>query len=105
MLADINAEIATLNDPDVFRADNAARNRRLLYISSYAVGCIVGAIVGFGATGALLFVSAMKLVVSASFLLNKGRPVGRFVATTRSGDESYGLAIPASKAPMSPWRD
>lgn len=101
----MTVKVATLNDPKVLSTTNTARNRRLLYISCYTIGCITGAIINFGATGSLLFVSAMKLVVSASFLFNKGRPVGRFVTTTGLSDDHYGMATPLSKTPLSPWRN
>lgn len=98
-------EISTLNDPRLFNAENAARNRRLLYIVSYATGCTIGANMSFGVTGSLFFVSTMKLIVSASFLLNRGRAAARFPDARGPEDESYELVRPASKAPLSPWRD
>lgn len=105
ILADAVIEIATLNDPRLFRADDAARNRRLLYVTSYAVGCIVGAVMGFGAIGSLFFVSVIKLIVSASFLLNRGRAAARFPEAAGSGDDSYEMGSPVAKAPSSPWRN
>jgi hypothetical protein len=98
-------KISTLNDPRLLQADNAARNRRLLYILLYASGCIIGATISFGTTGSLFFVSAMKLVVTASFLLNRGRAAGRFADAAGLRDESYEMASPLSKAPLSPWRN
>jgi uncharacterized membrane protein YoaK (UPF0700 family) len=103
--ANMVVKISTLNDPRLLQADNAARNRRLLYILSYAAGCIIGATMSFGTTGSLLFISAMKLVVTASFLLNRGRAAGRFSETAGLRDESYELSTSPSKAPLSPWRN
>ena len=98
-------EIGVLNDPRLLQADNAARNRRLLYIASYAVGCIIGAVVGFGKTGSLFFVAAMKLIISASFLLNRGRAAARYSEAAGSGDDNHEMGTPVSKAPSSPWRN
>jgi uncharacterized membrane protein YoaK (UPF0700 family) len=98
-------EIAMLNDPRLLHADNAARNRRLLYISSYAAGCIIGAIVSFGLSGSLFLISATKLIISASFLLNRGQAAARYPEAAGSGDESYEMGTPISKAPSSPWRN
>ena len=103
--ADERVKIAMLNDPRLLHADNAARNRRLLYVSSYAAGCVIGAVVGFGPTGSLFVISAMKLIISASFLLNRGRAAARYPKAAGSGDESYEMGIPVSKAPSSPWRN
>jgi len=103
--ANTNFEIATLNDPRLLHADNAARNRRLLYVSSYATGCIIGAVVSFGPTGSLFLIAAMKLVISVSFLLNRGRAASRYPEAAGSGDESYEMGTPISKAPTSPWRN
>jgi hypothetical protein len=95
-----------LNDPRLLRVVNAARNRRLLYVSSYAAGCIIGAIVSFGPSGSFFLISAMKLIISASFLLNRGRAAAaRYPETTASGDESYEMGTPVSKAPSSLWRN
>lgn len=103
--ADERVKIAMLNDPRLLHADNAARNRRLLYVSSYAAGCVIGAVVGFGPTGSLFVISAMKLIISASFLLNRGRAAARYPKAAGSGDESYEMGTPVSKAPSSPWRN
>lgn len=103
--ANTNSEIAMLNDPRLLHAENAARNRRLLYVSSYAVGCIVGAVVSFGPTGSLFLISAIKLIISASFLLNRGRAAARYPEAAGSGDENYEMGTPVSKAPSSPWRN
>lgn len=51
-----------------------------------------------GTVSSLLLVSAMKLIISASFLLNRGRAAGRFLETTRSGEDGYNLASPVVKA-------
>lgn len=98
-------EIAMLNDPRLLHADNAARNRRLLYVSSYAAGCIIGGIVSFGPSGSLFLISAIKLVISASFLINRGRAAARYPESAGSGEESYEMGTPVSKAPSSPWRN
>jgi hypothetical protein len=98
-------KISTLNDPRLLQTDNAARNRRLLYILSYASGCIIGATMSFGTTGSLFVISAMKLIVTASFLLNRGRAAGRFADAAGLRDERYEMASPLSKAPLSPWRN
>jgi uncharacterized membrane protein YoaK (UPF0700 family) len=98
-------EIAVLNDPRLLHAENAGRNRRLLYVASYAVGCIIGEVVSFGVTGSLFFVTAVKLVMSASFLLNRGRLAARFSGAAGSGDDNYEMGTPVSKAPSSLWRD
>jgi uncharacterized membrane protein YoaK (UPF0700 family) len=103
--ADTRIEIAMLNDPRLLHADNAARNRRLLYVSSYAAGCIIGAVVSFGVTGSLFLVSAIKLIISASFLLNRGRAAARYPEPAGSNEESYEMGTPVSKAPSSPWRN
>jgi uncharacterized membrane protein YoaK (UPF0700 family) len=103
--ADTVIEIAMLNDPRLLHAENAARNRRLLYVASYAAGCIIGAVMSFGPTGSLFFVTALKLVISASFVLNRGRAGGRFPEAAGSGDNNYEMGTPVSKAPSSPWRD
>jgi len=103
--ADIGFEIAMLNDPRLLHADNAARNRRLLYVSSYFSGCTIGAIVSFGPTGSLFLISAIKLIISASFLLNRGRAAARFPEAAGCGDENYEMGTPISKAPSSPWRN
>ncbi|GAB7322380.1 hypothetical protein MBLNU13_g03338t1 [Cladosporium sp. NU13] len=99
------AIIAMLNDPRLLHADNAARIRRLLYVSSYAAGCIIGAVVSLGPTGSLFVISAVKLIISASFLLNRGRAAARHPEAARSGEESYETGTPAPKAPSSPWRN
>jgi hypothetical protein len=70
-------------------------------MASYAVECIVGAIMSFEARGSLVFVSAMKLVVSVSFLLNRGRAAARLSEAPGSENENYGLVTPVSKAPLS----
>lgn len=103
--ANTNLKIATLNDPRLLLADNAARNRRLVYVSSYATGCIVGAVVSFGPTGSLFLIATVKLIISASFLLNRGRAAARYPEAAGSGDESYEMGTPISKAPSSPWRN
>jgi hypothetical protein len=103
--ADTRIEIAMLNDPRLLQVDNAARNRRLLYVLSYAAGCIIGAIVSFGPSGSLFLISVLKLIVSASFLLNRGRAAARYPEAAGSRDESYEMGTPVSKAPSSPWRN
>ena len=103
--ANARIEIAMLNDPRLLHADNAARNRRLLYVSCYAVGCIIGAVVSFGTPGSLFLISVIKLVISASFMLNRGRAAARYPEAAGSGDESYEMGTPVSKAPSSPWRN
>lgn len=103
--ANTRIEIAMLNDSRLVHADNAVRNRRLLYVSSYAAGCIIGAVVSFGPTGSLFLISAIKLIISASFLSNRGRAAARFPEAAGSGDESYEMGTPVSKAPPSPWRN
>jgi hypothetical protein len=105
LAANTSFKISTLNDPRLSQGDNAARNRRLLYILSYASGCIIGATMSFGTAGSLFFVSAMKLVVTASFLLNRGRVAGRFIEAGGLRDENYELATTLSKPPLSPWRN
>lgn len=104
-LANTNFEIATLNDPRLLHTDNAGRNRRLLYVSSYAAGCIVGAVMSFGPTGSLFLIAAVKLIISASFLLNRGRAAAKYPEAAGSGDETYELGTPISKAPSGPWRN
>jgi hypothetical protein len=94
-----------LNDPRLLHADNAARNRRLLYVSCYAAGCIIGAIVSFGPRGSLFLIAAMKLIITASFLMNRGRAAARYPESAGSSDESYEIGTPLSKAPSSPWRN
>ena len=103
--ADTMIEIGVLNDPRLLHADNPARNRRLLYIASYAVGCIIGAVVGLGRTGSLFLVAAMKLIISASFLLNRGRAAARYPEAAGSGDDNYEMGTSVSKASSSPWRN
>jgi hypothetical protein len=49
-------EVSVLNDPRILGVDNSARNRRLLFVGSYVVGCIIGAAMTFGTVGSLLFV-------------------------------------------------
>lgn len=103
--ANTRVKIEMLNDPRLLHADNAARNRRSIYVSSYAAGCIIGAVVSFGATGSLLLISAMKLVIGASFLLNRGRAAARYPEPAEWSGESYEMDTPVSKAPSSPWRN
>lgn len=93
-----DVKIAVLNDPKVLKAEDPARNRRLFFIASYAVGCILGAIVSVGPTKTLFFVSAMKLMISASFLLNRGRPAARFADVARFEEGSINLVSPSVKA-------
>jgi hypothetical protein len=54
----------------------------------------------FGTVGSLLSVCAIKLVISVSFLLNRGKS-SRFPAATTAGDERYELDTPTVKASWS----
>jgi hypothetical protein len=87
-------EVSVLNDPRILGVDNPARNRRLLFVGSYVVGCIIGAAMTFGTVGSLLFVCAIKLVISVSFLLNRGRAASRFPALATAGEEHHELDTP-----------
>lgn len=87
-----------LNDPKVLTARNPARNRRLCFIASYAAGCLVGAAVSLKAAGTLFLVSVIKLLISASFLFNRGPAVGRFQDMTGPEEEGCNMASPAVKS-------
>lgn len=94
-------EVSVLNDPRILGADNPARNRRLLFVGSYVIGCIVGAAMSFGTVGSLLFVCAIKLVIGISFLLNRGKAASRFPALAPAGEEHHELDTPVVKASWS----
>ena len=48
----------------------------------------------FGTVGSLLFVCAIKLVISVSFLLNRGRAASRFPALATAWEEHHELDTP-----------
>ena len=74
----------------------------MFFVGSYVVGCIIGATMSFGTVGSLLFVCAIKLVISVSFLLNRGKARSRFPALATAGDERYELDTPVVK---NSWSD
>ena len=99
--ANTAVKVSTLNDPRIFDADNPARNRRVFFVASYAAGCIIGATMTFGTVGSLLLVCAIKLAISVSFLLNRGKATSRFPAVATTGVEHYELDTPVVKASWS----
>jgi uncharacterized membrane protein YoaK (UPF0700 family) len=101
LLADAAIEVSILNDPRIFDVDNPGRNRRLLFVGSYVVGCIIGATMSFGTVGSFLFVCVIKLVISVSFLLNRGKAASRFPALATTGEEHHELNTPVVKASWS----
>jgi len=82
-------------------ADNPARTRRVFFVASYAAGCIVGAVMSFGTVGSLLLVCAVKVVISVSFLFNRGKATSRFPTSAWVGDEHYELDAPVLKTSWS----
>lgn len=61
----------------------------MFFVASCAAGCIIGAVMSFGTVGSLLLACAIKMVISVSFLLNRGKAASRFpaMATGGPGDE------------------
>lgn len=104
LLANTEVEVSTLNDPRIFDADNPSRNRRVFFVASYAAGCIIGSVMSLGTVGSLLLVCAIKVVISVSFLLNRGKAASRFPASATDGprDEQYELETTVLK---SSWSD
>jgi hypothetical protein len=99
--ADTAVKVTILNDPRIFEVDNSARNRRVLFVASYAAGCIIGATMTFGTVGSLLLVCAIKLAISVSFLLNRGKITSRFPVAATEQEEHYELDTPVVKASWS----
>ena len=98
---DTAIKTSTLSDPKTFSAGNATRNRRVIFVASYAAGCILGATMSFGTAASLLVVCAIKLVIGVSFLLNRGKAASRFPAAVSARDEHYNPDTPMLKASWS----
>ncbi|KAM0715122.1 hypothetical protein Q7P37_009587 [Cladosporium fusiforme] len=77
-LAEVNttmitgALISTLGDAKIAKKHNHARNRRLLFILCYIVGCFVGASMKFNTDWVFFLAFGLKMLSCTTFLINRG---------------------------------
>ncbi|KAF2774568.1 hypothetical protein EJ03DRAFT_263329 [Teratosphaeria nubilosa] len=78
-LAELNTTMITgtlvqlSNDPSILKANNPARNRRVMFYTSLLAGCFIGAAAyKLDAALGLLLTAAVKLLATVSFFLNPG---------------------------------
>lgn len=86
------------NDPRIFSLHNKPRNKRVLFYISLLSGCFIGAAARYcDAWLGLLLTAVVKLVVSLSFLFNKG------IVMVETGDFEEGgqKALAGTATPIS----
>ena len=66
-------QISTLGDPRIFRWQNHARDRRILFVIAYLAGCFAGSAVNaYDTTWTFFLAFGMKLFICATFLFTPG---------------------------------